>query len=157
MRYGDLTHDVRCRAKAPNTDAFRCGATRSAPSSVPDESRTEQWGRVRVVIPIWNDKAILLVRNSELCVAAIKIVPSKRCIVAEVFTLHPAKCAAATHRSEPGDTYALADRELSDCGSKRKDFTDNLMTWNHAFMARRKIGVDDMQISPAYTAGKYPD
>ncbi len=90
--------------------------------------------------------------RGELGVAAVDGVAGEDGMVAEVLHVVAAEPAIAVDAADPGDADARACGEHRGCAFD--NFADDLMAGDDAWMERREIALDDVEVSAADAAGE---
>ena len=101
-----LAHDVCRRAEAVETDALPVAG--ELQRAVADQAGAEQRRRLGVGVARGERRAVALVGDDQLRVAAVEVVAREAGAIAEVLTAAPAVAALAVRPSEPGDADGIA-------------------------------------------------
>ena len=92
--------------------------------------------------------------RGKLRVPAIHAISSERRRIAEILEIVPAIPARAVRAANPRHTNVRPNRECA--GSSANNFSDDLMPRNQRRAQRGQLAFDNMQISPANSAGQHP-
>src|SRR6266851_6309671 len=151
----DLRHDMGGGAEAVDPDQWRIpGHTQSA---VSDQTSAHQGRRLDIAVARIDRKAITLVGDGELGIAAIDLIAGEPGAVAQILMSLAAILADAAGPTEPGHPDPVADRETVDRFPLPDDASDDLVPGHQRQFRVGKLAVDDMQIGPADGAGPHRD
>ena len=151
----DLRDDVGGGPKPVDPDQRRVPG--DAQGAVADQPSAHQRRRLDVAIARVDGKAIALVGDGQLGIAAIDLVAGEASAVAQILAAAAAVLAHPAGPVEPRHADPVADREPVGRFPLLDDDADDLVPGNERQLRIGKLAVDDMQICPAHGAGAHRD
>jgi hypothetical protein len=136
----NLRDDVRRRAEAVQPEAL--GISRQPQRPVPDQPGAQQRRRLQIVEAVRDGKAVALVGDSPLRVAAVEVVAGEPRAVAKVLAAGRAVATLAVGPAEPRNAEPPSVLRLA----------DDLVARNERKLRPVELAVDDVQIGPAHAA-----
>ena len=112
---------------------------------------------MRVVVAVGKMKTIARIGDSIFGISAIAVIAGKHRRIAQVLPAGKAIAAVPASAAEPRHADPLAHADTSGACTEPDDGSHDFMPQYQRRLVRRKIGIHDVQVCPAYAASSYPD
>ena len=134
---------------------IRSPSPASRKAAVPDEAGTQERRRLDVAVALVDRKAIALIGDGQLGIAAVDLVAGEAGTVAQILAATAAVLADPAGPAEPRHADPVADLETVDRFPLFDDVADDLVPGHQWQFRVGKLAVDDVQIGPAHRAGPH--
>ena len=148
---GHLSDDVGGGAKPVDADRTRLAG--HAQTAVADQPGAHQRRCLNIAVSGVDRKAIALVGDGQLGIAAIDLIAGKTRAVAQILTAAAAIVANPAGPAEPRHPDPVADREAVDFRPLLDNRADDLVAEDERQFRVGKLAIDDVQIGAAHRAG----
>ena len=152
---GHLADDVGGGAEAVEADPLRIAA--EPQRAIADQPRAQQRRRLQVGIALGDRKAVALVGDRVLGVAAVELIAGEAGALAQVLPARAAVAALAVGPPQPRDPDPLPGREALGPLPRRLDRADDLMSDDQGQLRLAQVAVDHVEVGAADAAGVHRD
>src|SRR5581483_419049 len=146
-----LGHDVGSRAEAvePQTS----GITSELQRAIADEAGAQERRGLQIGIAGWQREAESRVGDGVLGVAAVDVISGEAGAVAQVLAIGKAEAAVSAGPAQPGNAYAIADREAAHAMADLGHLPGDLMAQYQRQLRIGQLAVEDVEVGAAHGAG----